>query len=581
MNVFGTKKSVQTIYGNSVLRGDIPVTIRSGAPATTDVLNVPTMWIDSDTPDNIYFLTNINTISGAAEWVFMNDVTQVSPLTTKGDMFVYGSSNTRLPVGTNTQALISDSSQTTGLRWATIIPLTSKGDLFTNTGTADARLPVGTNTQALIADSSQTTGLKWATIIPLTSKGDIFTNTGTVDARLPVGTNTQALISDSSQTTGLRWATIIPLTSKGDLFIHDGSNNTRLPAGINNQVLLSDNTATEGARWATVSFSPTVIDLTEIESVVEDKTRVTSIGTGITRVGNLEHHLTGSYGIALTSKIQSSATMFGPSACVFASKADLTATPHTVMYPNIKGTTSNETLTWAWPTQDLMTIQKSGTAYDGDIDVKISTTIETTNTVIITLTGTSTYTATFSTLLATHTCVICQVMPYQGVSANSDGPVATWLLAKNVATAVANNTRITSSPGVSGGTVTVAWPVSSDYLNVSKNNAAHDGAYTVRIYNNFLSKTVTLTSTTNTTIFNMTKNFTGFISVVNSVNNGPSAIFVISKNAAGTIGFTSRLLSVRGITTLETLSLRWLANSGIELSKSGSGYDGTYIVYVF
>src|SRR3989344_2415469 len=229
MNVFGTKKSGQTIYGNSFFRGDVPVTIKSGAPATTDILNVPTLWIDSSAPDNMYFLTNINTISGAAEWILMNDITSISPLTTKGDVLVYSTANTRLPVGTNSQALIADSAQTTGLRWATIIPTTTKGDLFTNTGSADVRLPVGTNSQALIADSSQTTGL--------------------------------------------RWATIIPTTTKGDIFVHDGSASARLPAGLNNQVLIADNTATEGARWATISFSPVVVDITEVEAMVEAKTR--------------------------------------------------------------------------------------------------------------------------------------------------------------------------------------------------------------------------------------------------------------------------------------------------------------------
>jgi hypothetical protein len=42
-----------------------------------------------------------------------------SPLTTKGDIYVYGSGNTRLPVGTDGMVLTADSTQTTGLKWAT------------------------------------------------------------------------------------------------------------------------------------------------------------------------------------------------------------------------------------------------------------------------------------------------------------------------------------------------------------------------------------------------------------------------------------------------------------------------------
>jgi len=45
---------------------------------------------------------------------------------------------------------------------ADVTPLTTKGDLFTFT-TADARLGVGTNGQTLVADSAEATGLKWAT----------------------------------------------------------------------------------------------------------------------------------------------------------------------------------------------------------------------------------------------------------------------------------------------------------------------------------------------------------------------------------------------------------------------------------
>ncbi len=66
-----------------------------------------------------------------------------SPLTTKGDLYTYSTTNTRFPVGTNTQVLSSDSSTITGLKWidtSTIVPYLAEqqiafggsGDLMTS-----------------------------------------------------------------------------------------------------------------------------------------------------------------------------------------------------------------------------------------------------------------------------------------------------------------------------------------------------------------------------------------------------------------------------------------------------------------
>jgi hypothetical protein len=90
----------------------------------------------------------------------------LQPGTTLGDI-AYSSAtanvNTRLGVGTNGQVLAVSGGVPAWTTTADVTPLTTKGDLFTFT-TADARLGVGTNGQLLTADSTEATGLKWTTV---------------------------------------------------------------------------------------------------------------------------------------------------------------------------------------------------------------------------------------------------------------------------------------------------------------------------------------------------------------------------------------------------------------------------------
>jgi hypothetical protein len=88
----------------------------------------------------------------------------LNPETTLGDISYRSATpntNTRLGIGTDGQVLAVSGGVPAWTTTADVTPLTTKGDLFTFT-TVDARLGVGADGTVLTAASGEATGLEWA-----------------------------------------------------------------------------------------------------------------------------------------------------------------------------------------------------------------------------------------------------------------------------------------------------------------------------------------------------------------------------------------------------------------------------------
>jgi hypothetical protein len=91
--------------------------------------------------------------------------------------------------------------------------------------------------------------------------------------------------------------------------------------------------------------------------------------------------------------------------------------------------------------------------------------------------------------------------------------------------------------------------------------------------------TVTLTQTIGTTILTSIGSY--FITVTNLVMNGPSATFLVSKNASNLPGHIAQINNCPGVSQLQcVLDLSWDANSPLSLFKRTINYNGSYTVKI-
>ena len=97
-----------TVFIQNIGAGACTITAGTATVATAGSLILP-----QNDAGILYF-----TATGASIFYDYIQAGAVSPLTTKGDLYTFSTSDARLGVGTNTHVLTADSAEATGLKWA-------------------------------------------------------------------------------------------------------------------------------------------------------------------------------------------------------------------------------------------------------------------------------------------------------------------------------------------------------------------------------------------------------------------------------------------------------------------------------
>jgi hypothetical protein len=174
-------------------------------------------------------------------WVTPDDANAIQNaiVDAKGDLIAASAADTpaRLAVGANDTVLTADSTTATGLKWAapaSSSPLTTKGDLYTYS-TTNARLPIGADYGFLQALASETTGNKWndgawTTYTPtLTSSSGTATTTSVTGRYIRIGklciVENDIYITNKGTAAGNMMVTL-PFTARANAYVGSAMENS-------------------------------------------------------------------------------------------------------------------------------------------------------------------------------------------------------------------------------------------------------------------------------------------------------------------------------------------------------------------
>jgi hypothetical protein len=120
--------------------------------------------------------TDVTQYYSGSAWVTIGGT--ASPLTTKGDLYGYSTTNARVPVGTNGQVLTADSTAATGVAWATAAA--SSGPAFQAYSTPTQSISTTTNTKATMTNENFDTDNNFASSRFTPTKAGYYLITGSI-----------------------------------------------------------------------------------------------------------------------------------------------------------------------------------------------------------------------------------------------------------------------------------------------------------------------------------------------------------------------------------------------------------------